>query len=306
MSSSATIALRERVKRIEVTPSIPTILLPLMEILKAPPEEVELDEVVRLVSLDSTISAQCLRVASSPLFGLAHAPNSVNAAVIALGIRRVESILLTCCIGQAFPVKNWLMEPDVFWAHSLGTAMVCRRFSGMLSNSDGEKSYAAGLLHDIGFLVNCLVFPTEFSKAAELARQESMPMEQAELATMGFTHCESGEALAHQWRLGEEVIAAIANHHNVERAESSKSLVSMVHLSDLLCRLRGLGYGYTERICVDMLNDPAWKILIAEHDELGDLDLVRFTFELDEAVEEIFELVKAVLGGKKSSSLPRC
>jgi hypothetical protein len=30
---------------------------------------------------------------------------------------------------------------------------------------------------------------------------------------------------------------------------------------------------------------------------LEGMDLVRFTFELDEAVEEIFELVKAVFGG---------
>jgi hypothetical protein len=50
---------------------------------------------------------------------------------------------------------------------------------------DGEKNYAAGLLHDIGFLVNCLLFPGEFSKAADLARQEGMPMDRAELATMG-------------------------------------------------------------------------------------------------------------------------
>lgn len=68
---------------------------------------------------------------------------------------------------------------------SVGAAMVCRRFSGMLANSDGEKNYAAGLLHDIGFLVNCLLFPGEFSKAADLARQEGMPMDRAELATMG-------------------------------------------------------------------------------------------------------------------------
>jgi len=301
MSSSATIDLQERVKRIEVTPSIPTILLPLMELLTAAPEDVDLEEVVRLVSLDSTISAQCLRVASSPLFGLSQAPNSVNAAVVALGIKRVESILLTCCIGQAFPVKNWLMEPGIFWGHSLGTAMVCRRFSGMLANSDGEKSYAAGLLHDIGFLVNCLIFPAEFGKAADLARQEGMSMEQAELATMGFTHCESGKALAQQWRLGDDVIAAIAHHHHTERAESAKSLVAIVHLSDLLCRMRGLGYGYNERMKVDMISDPAWKILVEEHEELADLDLVRFTFELDEAVDEIFELVKAVFGGHRPS-----
>ena len=302
MSALAAVDIRERVKTIQVTPSIPTIVLPLIKLLKAPPEDVDLDDVVRLVSLDSAISAQCLRVASSPLFGLTLPPKSVNAAVVALGMRRVESILLTCCIGRAFPVKNWLMEPAAYWSHSLGCAMVCRRFSDMLPGSDGEKSYVGGLLHDLGFLVNSLVFPEEFAKAADFARKEQISLEEAERSTMGFTHCETGAALAEQWKLDNDIIEVILHHHHTEKCESAKPLVAIVHLSDLLCRMRGLGYGYFERNKVDMAEDPAWNTLAENHQELARMDLVRFTFELDEAVGEIFELVKSVFGAKESSA----
>lgn len=302
MSASAAVDIRERVKSIQTTPTIPTILLPLLKLLKSPAEDLDLDEVVRLVSMDSTISAQCLRVASSPLFGLAHAPTTVNAAVVTLGLRRVESILLTCCMGQAFPVKNWLMEPEAYWSHSLGCAMVARRFSSMLKGTDGEKCYVAGLLHDLGFLVNCLVFPEEFAKATEFARQKEVPMEEAELATMGFTHCESGRALAEQWKLDEDILQVITHHHQTANCTSAKPLVALVHLSDLLCRMRGLGYGYYECGKVDMVGDPAWSVLAEEHHELAGMDLVRFTFELDEAVGEIFELVRAVFGAGRNSS----
>jgi putative nucleotidyltransferase with HDIG domain len=211
----------ERIKRIEVTPAIPVILLPLMELLKAPSENVEIDEVVRLVSYDNAISAQCLRVANSPLFGLATPPRSVSAAVVSLGLRRVESILLTCCMGQAFPVKKWVLDPVVFWRHSLGCAMVCRKFSEKLTDSDGERAYMAGLLHDIGFLVNCLAFPDEFTKAMEVAQREQIPLDEAEQATMGFSHCESGAVLAAQWKLFPDTIQVIAHHHEVEKAESA-------------------------------------------------------------------------------------
>ena len=64
------------------------------------------------MSYDSTIAAQCLRVAGSPLFGLAQPPKSIKGAVISLGLRRVETILLTCCLGQAFPAKKWALDPD--------------------------------------------------------------------------------------------------------------------------------------------------------------------------------------------------
>jgi len=297
MTTNLAPSMLERIKRIEVTPSIPAILMPLMKLLCAPSDGVEMDEVVRLVSYDNVIAAQCLRVANSPLFGLAVPPKSVSSAVISLGMRRVESILLTCCMGQAFPVKKWVLDPVVFWKHSLGCAMVSRKFSEMLPGTEPERAYMAGLLHDIGFLVNCLAFPGEFTKAMEIAQREQIPFDEAEIAAMGFTHCDSGAALAEQWKLFPDTVQVIAHHHDVEGAESEKALVALVHLSDLLCRVRGMGYGYYERRRVDMISDPAWEILFREHREMEGIDLARFTFELDDSIGEISELVSTVFGG---------
>jgi putative nucleotidyltransferase with HDIG domain len=288
--------IRERVQQIETMPAIPAVFLPLLKLLSNSAEEVKVDEVVRLVSYDNTIAGQCLRLAGSPLFGLAQAPKSIKGAVITLGLRRVETILLTCCLGQAFPTKKGVLDPAVFWRHSLGCAMVCRKFSEKLAAADSEKAYMAGLLHDIGFMVNCLVFPKEFAKAMETGNQEGIPLGEAEQATMGFTHCETGRALAEKWKLADDVIEVIAHHHALEKSQNSQPLVALVHLSDLLCRMRGLGYGYYERHKVDLIADPAWAILLKEHRELEGVDLVRFTFELDEAVEEIEMLVATVFG----------
>ena len=82
----------------------------------------------------------------------------------------------------------------------------------------------------------------------------------------------------------------------IERSEKAQPLVALVHLSDLLCRMRGLGYGYYERHKVDLIADPAWAILSKEYRDLEGMDLVRFTFELDEAVQEIHALVATVFG----------
>ena len=290
------VKIRERVHQIETMPAIPAVFLPLLKLLSNSAEEVKVDEVVRLVSYDNTIAGQCLRLAGSPLFGLAQAPKSIKGAVITLGLRRVETILLTCCLGQAFPAKKGVLDPAVFWRHSLGCAMVCRKFSEKLAAADSEKAYMAGLLHDIGFMVNCLVFPKEFAKAMETGNQEGIPLGEAEQATMGFTHCETGRALAEKWKLADDIIEVIAHHHTVKQSQKAQPLVALVHLSDLLCRMRGLGYGYYERHKVDLIADPAWAILLREYRELGGVDLVRFTFELDEAVEEIEALVGTVFG----------
>jgi putative nucleotidyltransferase with HDIG domain len=293
MTTSVAEMIRERVGHIDTMPAIPAVFLPLLDLLNLPPERVKLDDVVKLVSYDNTIAAQCLRVASSPLFGLAKSPESIKGAVISLGLRKVETILLMCCLGNALPAKNWALDPVVFWRHSLGCAMVCRKFSEKLESADGDKAYMAGLLHDIGFLVNCIAFPKEFAAAVAL---------EAERATMGFTHCETGRELAKKWHLADDMVQVIAYHHSPERSESAKALVALVHLSDLLCHMRGMGYGYYERHGVDLVSDPAWAILMAEHRDLDGVDLARFSFELDEAVGEVFELVSTIFGGSKAQS----
>jgi HD-like signal output (HDOD) protein len=294
MITSVTETIHERVKTIETMPAIPTIFLPLLDLLNLPADSIKLDEVVKLVSYDKTIAAQCLRAASSPLFGLTKPPESIKGAVLALGLRRVQTILMTCCLGGAFSTEDWALDSTVFWRHSLGCAMICRKFSDKLAHSDGDKAYMAGLLHDIGFLVNCMVFAKEFAKATAHAEQEQIPLDEAERATMGFTHCDSGRALAENWHIADDLTRVIAYHHMPESSDSAQPLVALVHLSDLLCRMRGMGYGYYERHKVDLTNEPAWAILLKEHKELEGVDLARFTFELDEAVPGVFELVNTI------------
>jgi HD-like signal output (HDOD) protein len=174
--------------------------------------------------------------------------------------------------------------------------MVCRKFSEKLATADRERAYTAGLLHDLGLIVNCMVFSKEFSAAMRRATQEQIAFDEAERATMGFTHCETGRALAEQWKLGDDIVQVIAHHHDIEHAESSHALVALVHLSDLLCRMRNLGYGYYERSKADLVFDPAWAMLLKEHRDLEGVDLARFTFELDEALEDIQLLVASIFG----------
>jgi HD-like signal output (HDOD) protein len=119
---------------------------------------------------------------------------------------------------------------------------------------------------------------------------------------MGFTHCDTGRALAEKWKLPENLVEVVSYHHQVEQSQKCQPLVAMVHLSDLLCRMRDLGYGYYERQKVDLVSDPAWAILAKEYRELEDMDLVRFTFEMDEAVEEIHALVMTVFGSSAAAA----
>jgi putative nucleotidyltransferase with HDIG domain len=286
--------LRSRITSIDSMPTIPVILRPLLHCLDQPVEQIDITRIVELISYDKSIAAQCVRMANSALFGRNKPVESVRTAVMNLGMWRVRDLLFSNSLTQVIPANRWIVEPTVFWRHSLGVALVCRKFAEILGYPDTEKAYLAGLLHDIGILVNSMVAPEEFRATFEKATREQIPLNEAELATLGFTHCDSGRVLGEAWKITPELIQAIELHHDIGDPERGGPLVAIDHLSDSLCRLRDLGYGYYEPRQIDFANEPGWLYLMMQFPNLADLDLARFTFMLDEYAKEVEELVSTV------------
>src|SRR5215813_12299682 len=128
--------LRKRVEKIRTLPSNPAVLKPLLDVLREPPDRIELAKVEQLVSYEKTIAAQLLRIANSPLYGRARPAESIQAAIFTLGIQRVEDILLSNCFGKLVPDDKWVVDPGVFWRHSFGCALVCREFAERIGYND--------------------------------------------------------------------------------------------------------------------------------------------------------------------------
>jgi HD-like signal output (HDOD) protein len=125
-------------------PTIPVILRPLLRCLDQPVEQIDVDRIVELVSYDKTIAAQCIRMANSALFGRSRPVESVRTAVMNLGMWRVRDLLFSNSLSQVIPANRWVVNPAVFWRHSLGVALVCRKFAEVLEYPDTEKAYLAG------------------------------------------------------------------------------------------------------------------------------------------------------------------
>jgi putative nucleotidyltransferase with HDIG domain len=211
---------------------------------------------------------------------------------------RVSDLLFSNSLSQVIPLNRWIVDPSIFWRHSLGCALVTRKFAEIMVYPDTEKAYLAGLLHDIGVLVNCMVVPEEFRTAMQMAMREQIPLNEAEQETMGFTHCDTGRILAEAWKIPPDLVDVIELHHDIGDPNRGGPLVALVHLGDLLCRLRDLGYGYYEPRQVNFANEPGWLYLAMHFPGLAELDLARFTFSLDEYAKEVGELVATVFAGR--------
>jgi putative nucleotidyltransferase with HDIG domain len=294
MKTASHAELHKRVDKLRTLPASPAVLKPLLELMRQAPDKIQLDKVVKLVSYEKTIAAQLLRIANSPLYGRVRPAESIQAAVVTLGIQRIEDIVLSNCIGTLIPKEKWIVDPGVFWRHSFGCALVCREFAERIGYHDPEKAYLAGLLHDLGIIVNSLAYTEEYRAVLALAVPCGKPLYEQEQETLAFTHCDSGVILAKNWQLPPAIVEVIEWHHAVDYGPPENSLIAIVHLGDLFCRMRNLGYGYEEWRAIDLAADSAWLALAKQFPALASMDLARFTLDLDAYVVRITTLVDSI------------
>ncbi|HYM77112.1 MAG TPA: HDOD domain-containing protein [Candidatus Dormibacteraeota bacterium] len=274
-------------------PSVPAILQSLIGEVSQAPEKVDLDRVSDLISRDKSLAAQCLRLANSPLYGRSARTETVRGAVRALGIGHIRDIAVSTMMMQLGGAQKG-MNPVVFWEHSLGCAIVARKLARAVGFDDPEKVYLAGLLHDLGYIVNMVLFPQEEKAALESALASGEFLGLSEYETLGFTHCQSGEVLARFWNFSDDLIEVILCHHNAEAAVNNPALVAIVALADRLCRSHALGVGYVES------SDPAlswqldWNILRQKTPYATKMEWRDFVKDADAYLAEVKDLVQAL------------
>ena len=285
--------LLQKIQGLQHIPTIPAVLAPLLRYLEQPLEDLDVQKVTDMIAQDKSLAAQCLQMANSPLFGRWQKIDSLRGAILGLGFQRVSDIAMSCGVLNLTP-KDTGIDPVVFWEHSLGCALVCRHFARKISYPDPGKAYLAGLLHDLGIIVNLWMLPKEFRAVYESARRQGIPLYEAEKAILGFTHCESGRLLADQWELSTDLREVVSLHHSAPESHDYAGLIALVELSDLLCRMSGLSYGYVETREVNLLEQTSFAVLSKECPQLKDFDWARLTFELDSYMDEVHSLVHAI------------
>jgi len=287
-------AVRSQLAALDAIPCVPAILIPVLRQLSEPSENIDLQRVIELVARDRLLAAQTLRMANSPLFGQSVQIDSVPAAALTLGPERMRAIATTCCVLRLAPSPAERFDPRVFWEHSLGCALVARQLARRVYYADPEKAYLAGLLHDIGFIVNMMFFPDQFRQTLQRATREKVALGALEQKIFGFDHCSVGELLAARWLLGDDLQEVIRRHHESGQTLIDHALVGIVAISDLLCRTSGLGYGYDEPLHLDLKTDPFVKMVAGELPSFRELEWAGFLTEVQACARQVRNLVSVL------------
>jgi putative nucleotidyltransferase with HDIG domain len=253
--------LTQRVKRMNNLPAMPTILATLCKALNAHGGKIDVNRIAQTISYDKSLTAQCLRMANSALFRQRGDVATVREAVRALGLWRIRDLAFSCSLPLMFANLSSGVGKEMFWRHGLGTALISQNLAQMLGAANHEQAYLCGLLHDIGFLVNAVLFPEDFREVLEEAIRKKDPVDEVERRILGFTHAESGRILAEVWRLPVEVAQVIEYHVHPEEQKSPNDVTVIVSVADQICRKCGLAFGYEVSGDGSILLAECWRTL---------------------------------------------
>lgn len=218
------------------------------------------NDVANVIREDTALTARLLKVVNSAFFSFPRRIDTVSQAVAVVGTSQVRDLALATSVLTLFKdVSPDLVDMNGFWKHSLACGVGARVLAGLRQESNVERFFVAGILHDVGKLVVYLRAPEEAQEALRVAREKGSLLHRAEREVMGFDHAQVGEALLAQWNMPTSLREAVHFHHDPRMAERFPLEAAAVHFGDILSIALQIGNG-GERF-VPPLCPEAWKAL---------------------------------------------
>jgi len=122
--------------------------------------------------------------------------------------------------------------------------MLARIFRYRISS----EAFIAGLIHDVGKIILDQYAHNFFVEIIKKVKSEDISIYEAEKKALGISHTEIGGWLAKQWNLPVEIEEDIKFHHTPDKATLNPELTAIVHLSDILTRMKKIGFGGDNKI----------------------------------------------------------
>jgi HD-like signal output (HDOD) protein len=207
-------------------PPFPHTVLELTAILSGPSADVK--KAAKLIRTDATLSAQLLRMCSSPLFGLRSRVVSINQAATLLGADRLRTLVLTTSMvdlaGNGLPQS----ESARFWRHNFLAALLSEHLAKRTGYSESEQAYIAGLLHDIGQVPHWMILSEEKAHKKNPPPEKWFDNPSVERDYFGLDHSQLGGHMATSWNFMPSFVDVLVNHHDSERAQHDPYLARIV------------------------------------------------------------------------------
>ena len=239
--------------------TLPEVTIKIIEIVEDPKSTArDLHEVIKN---DPALSVKVLKVVNSAFYGLPGQVASVDRAIILLGLSAVKNIAIAASIARLFKgrrISERFSAADL-WRHSVAVAVSARTMARLSPHPVmSDEVFVAGLIHDIGTLVERQVFPDQFAEVIDRCERANIDFLECERQVIGADHQAFGVGLTTKWKFPRHLRAAVGFHHNPEALSVElRNIATLIHLADVLCCQEKIGFYLTAQHSVvteDMLD----------------------------------------------------
>lgn len=165
-------------------------------------EEVDVDQIVRIISSDPAIAARVLQLANSAALRAAAEITDVRQAVIRMGGKLVQSSVVSFALRQVQRNESLSEESrqalKVLWEESVERAARCYVIAKRFTKLNADEALLAGLLSVIGRLY--IFMKSQEYGAIDYAEMESI---------LADWHPAISKAIAESWDMSEELTTAL-------------------------------------------------------------------------------------------------
>lgn len=178
------------------------------------------------MSLDVSLTADVLRLATSAALGHRANITSVRDAAVRLGTSTLLSLTLASRVGgrmlQALPAYG--LQPGALWERSVAASIAAEVIRSRARVPVPAEAGTAALLHDFGKIVLARHFGKQILETLALAAAtDGVDLLDTERVVFGLTHADIGGAVAEAWGLPLTIVDGIRDHHEAHEDLSAVS-----------------------------------------------------------------------------------
>jgi HD-like signal output (HDOD) protein len=222
----------------------------------------------KIVAHDPALVTRILKVVNSSFYGLPGQIGSIERAIVLLGLNAVKNIAVAASLGQLFrgaKLCEGFTAKDL-WAHCVAVGVTAREIARQMKQPIADEAFLAGMIHDVGLLVELQLWPEKLRNVCETARAGQQPFCEVERAVFGVDHQQLGQGLAEMWKFPRTCQLVAGYHHQPSTlADKNRMLVTLVHVADTICcetvdygfNLTSAGQTVDPTLLVEMQIDPA-------------------------------------------------
>ncbi len=245
MEEKTTMNLDELIQKVNQS-EIASIRNSILEILRVVTDpQTSAKQLTELIERDPPLSARILRRANSVFYGSTRKISEIRQAIVRIGFDVVKELTLTQKVCELFEygTKQDGFSRMELWKNSVAVAICAKTIYRQEFGQKGEEAYAAGILHNIGLVVEDQFMHEKFLEVVDVKSMMKDNFLHAESSVFGMNHAEIGGALAESWNLPLELVCAIRFHHAPFKAENGLGQIVMaLYLADYLCQSNGIGF----------------------------------------------------------------